>query len=122
MKSDVDNNDEIEVLDEGQLYGRIRVRELQSGINATKASVYLTAEQLVLHAQECLKLAERLRMIEMRKTPDHRPQTIHFASKLGQPDFSMQVICVCGWRSGPLKSDDRLAEAMAIHVADMRLP
>lgn len=122
MKSAVHDRDEIEVIDDGGLYGRIRVREMQSGYNATKASVYLTAEQLVLHAQECLKLAERLRMIEMRRTPEHRPQSIHFSSKAGQPDFSMQVVCVCKWRSGPLKNDDRVAEAMAIHVADMRLP
>ena len=101
MKSDVDKNDEIEVLDEGALYGRIRIRELQSGCNATKASIYLTAEQLVQHAQECLKLAERLRMIAMRQMPEHRPQSIHFTSKIGQPDYAMQVICICGWRSGP---------------------
>jgi hypothetical protein len=63
MKSAVPGatSDEIEVVDEKKDYGRIRIRELQSGYNATKTSIFLTPDQLDEHAAECLRLSTTIR-------------------------------------------------------------
>lgn len=31
----------------------------------------------------------------------------------------MKAVCSCGWKSGPLRTGDRVAEAMAIHLAEV---
>lgn len=65
MKSTAPNSerDEIEVLDgknvfNGIRYARVRVRE---GVIGTKASIFLSADELEAHAAECVALATKLR-------------------------------------------------------------
>ena len=57
MKSDIDPQDTIEVVDEQHNnYGRIRIREPMC-----KASVFLSPDQLEQHALECFALAAAIR-------------------------------------------------------------
>jgi len=61
MRSNKNPNDAIEVLDMPQKsFARVRVRE-QGTTWSTKASVFLEADQLEAHAQECLDIARRIR-------------------------------------------------------------
>lgn len=63
MKSAVPNtNDEIEVIEEpGHPWGRIRVCESQGGMGQAKCSIFLTPEQLFLHARDCIALAIKIK-------------------------------------------------------------
>lgn len=63
MKSAVKNtNDEIEVIEEpGHPWGRIRVCESQGGMGQAKCSIFLTPEQLFLHARDCIALAIKIK-------------------------------------------------------------
>lgn len=64
MKSDIDPDDEIEVVDEKHgLYGRIRIRERQGKDRAgiVKVSIFLTPRQLEEHAAQCIALAAAMK-------------------------------------------------------------
>lgn len=59
MKGTINLGDEIELVDENNgLYARIRVRER---VDNRKASIFLTPDQLVEHAHDCIVLARAMR-------------------------------------------------------------
>lgn len=57
MKSEFNQDDELELIDEKNgLYAKVRVRD-----NFGKAAIHLTPDQLVQHAMDCLTLAVNMR-------------------------------------------------------------
>jgi len=63
MRSQVDPDDSIEVIDENGRWARIRIRERQGGglADFVKASIFLTPDQLEEHGKRCIQLAESMR-------------------------------------------------------------